>query len=115
MSDSAYSTINMSTFPGEMRLRGKTLIAQAKNVDYQDIPRDIQVMRQQTYKKEVKEGEFVPEFSKTRRGAWTKEFSDFNGISNIGLLFVLAIVGGAFVYHKFFKKPSVTLRKRKRK
>lgn len=61
-----YSTIDMNTFPGEMKLPGKTVAQQAKSVDYEDIPRDIQAMREAEYKKEVKEGEFVPEFSGAR-------------------------------------------------
>lgn len=61
-----YSQIDMNTMPGEMRLRGKTAAQQAKSVNYQDIPRDIQAMREAEYNKEVKEGEFVPEFSGAR-------------------------------------------------
>jgi hypothetical protein len=63
-----YSTIDMNTFPGEMKLPGKTVAQQAKSVDYQDIPRDIQAMRQAEYKKEVKEGEFMPEFGSAPYG-----------------------------------------------
>ena len=53
----------MNTFPGEMKLKGKTLIDQAKNVGYQDIFRDIQAMREASYRKEVARGEFTSEFS----------------------------------------------------
>lgn len=58
-----YSKINMNTFPGEMKLKGKTLVQQAKGVGYRDIFRDIQAMREAAYKKEVARGEFSPEFS----------------------------------------------------
>lgn len=67
-----YSQINMNTMPGEMRLRGKTAAQQAKSVNYQDIPRDIQAMREAEYNKEVKEGEFVPEFSGARFGTYPR-------------------------------------------
>ena len=67
-----YSQIDMNTMPGEMRLRGKSAAQQAKSVDYQDIPRDIQAMREAEYKKEVKEGEFVPEFSGARFGTYSR-------------------------------------------
>ena len=68
-----YSQIDMNTMPGEMRLRGKTVAQQAKSVDYEDIPRDIQAMREAEYNKEVKEGEFVPEFSGARFGAYPRQ------------------------------------------
>lgn len=125
MSQPEYSTINMNTFPGEMKLPGKTLVAQAENVDYQDIPRDIQIMRQEAYKKEVKEGEFVPEFSAWTKefgawtkefGAWTKEFSGLNGlpISN-GILGLIGLVGIAFAAYKFWPRKIVALRSKKAK
>lgn len=63
MAQPLYQTINMNTFPGEMKLKGKTVKQQAINVNYQDIPRDIQVMRDQEYAQEVKDGQFSPEFS----------------------------------------------------
>lgn len=46
---------------------GTDVAKQAEALNYQDIPRDIQAMRQAEYNKEVKEGEFVPEFSGYRR------------------------------------------------
>jgi len=62
-----YSQINMNTMPGEMSLPGSgtgaDVAKQAEALNYQDIPRDIQAMRVAEYNKEVKEGEFVPEFS----------------------------------------------------
>lgn len=68
----AYSQINMNTMPGEIRMpgsgKGADVAKQAEALDYQDIPRDIQAMRVAEYNKEVKEGEFVPEFSGYRRG-----------------------------------------------
>lgn len=53
----------MNTFPGEMPLKGKSVAAQAKNVGYQDLFRNIQAMREATYRKEVARGEFSSEFS----------------------------------------------------
>lgn len=58
----SYSTINMNKFPGEMRVPGKTLIQQIKNTGDQDVLRGIQEMRNEEYAKEVKRGEFTPEF-----------------------------------------------------
>lgn len=60
---SSYTTINLNKFPGEMKVPGKTLIQQIQNTGYQDLYRNIQQMRNQDFAKEVKEGEFVPEFS----------------------------------------------------
>lgn len=105
MSQPLYSTINMNTFPGEMPLPGKTLKQQAINVDYEDIPRDIQVMRQQAYNKEVKEGEFVKEFS---------GLSDYFSFTPI-LCLVIGFAAGAFVQFKFFKKKVSARKKRRNK
>jgi hypothetical protein len=84
-------------------------------------------MRQQTYDKEVKRGEFVKEFSDWMKefsgfGEWMKEFSDWSpefsgldgltlGKSAVGLL----VVGGlAFAAYKFWPKKTVAARRRKR-
>jgi hypothetical protein len=125
--DSDYSVINMNKFPGEMSLPGATLKAQAVGVDYQDIPRDIQMMRQQTYNKEVKEGEFVNEFSAWTKefgglgdwikefGAWTSEFAGLNGLSLGTSLVGLLVVGGiGFAAYKYWPKKAVAARRRKR-
>lgn len=112
-----YSQINMNTMPGEMRLKGKTVAQQAKSVDYEDIPRDIQAMREAEYNKEVKEGEFVPEFSGARFGAYPR-MPQRHGIGDYlgdaakktapGLLLAGALLA---VYWMFFKedgsKPEV--------
>lgn len=119
MAQPLYSTINMNTMPGEMKLPGKTLKAQALSVNYQDLPRDMQIMRDQEYQQEVKQGEFVPEF-----GAWTKEFDawtkEFDGLGDltslgIGTYLVIALLlgGGIFAYYKFFHQKPVASRKRK--
>ena len=125
--DSNYTVIDMNTFPGEMSLPGANLKAQAEGVDYQDIPRDIQMMRQQTYDKEVKRGEFVKEFSDWMKefsglGEWMKEFSDwspeFSGLDGLTLgksLAGLLVVGGlVFAAYKFWPKKAAPARRRKR-
>jgi len=107
-----YSQIDMNTMPGEMRLRGKTAAQQAKSVDYQDIPRDIQAMREAEYNKEVKEGEFMPEFSGARLGAYPR-MPQRRGLGSYlgdaakktapGLLLAGALLA---IYWMFFRKEA---------
>jgi len=100
-----YSQINMNTMPGEMRLPGKTAAQQAESVDYQDIPRDIQAMRVATYNKEVKEGEFVPEFSgaSNKRRGLAGYLGDAAQKTAPGLLLAGALLA---LYWMFFRKEE---------
>lgn len=103
---SMYSTVNMNTFPGEMKLPGKTVAQQAKSVDYQDIPRDIQAMREADYNKEVKEGEFVPEFSGVRNRGLGRYFGEAAKKTAPGLLLAGAIFA---IYWMFYRKKEETM------
>ena len=106
-----YSTIDMNKFPGESVLPGKTVAQQAESVDYEDIPRDIQAMREAAYKKEVKEGEFVPEFSGIRQSRIQRRglgnyFGDAAKKTAPGLLLAGALLA---VYWIFFQKKETVV------
>lgn len=104
MDQPLYSTINMNTMPGEMPLPGKTLKAQALDVDYQDLPRDMQVMRDQEYNQEVAQGQFVP------------EFGSLNITDPSNLIILALLLGGCiFAYCKFFRKKPAALKRKSRK
>jgi len=96
-----YQAINMNKFPGETPLPGKTVAQQAKAVDYQDIPRDIQAMREATYNREVKRGEFVPEFSGTKKSSLGSYLGDAAKKTMPGVLLVATLFAA---YYLFFRK-----------
>lgn len=94
----------------DVPVAGKTVADQARKLDYQDIYRDIQAMRDAEFKKEEKEGEVTPEFK-----GWFGEEVAKKALPT-GLI-IAAVLAYLFLFKK--KKevvaPAPVSRKKKRR
>jgi hypothetical protein len=96
MTTSNYSTINMNTFPGEMKLPGKTLLQQAINANYQDIPRDIQLQRQAAFRHEVADGQFSPQFGQVNASDPATDLLNFLNASWLNKIMLAVMLYGYY-------------------